>query len=396
MLKKSGRSVGKLLAATLGAMLLSMAATQVMGPAAAFAFTPWYAYGGSHTVVLNPDGTVWALGRNGDGQLGNGRFGGQSDEPLQVKGLSNITAVAAKGTTSVALHRDGTVWTWGNNASGQLGDGTTLSRARPVQVSGLSGVAAIAAGAAHVLALKTDGTVWTWGSNSSGQLGNELKNRMETTPQRVKGLHGITAIAAGAFHSAALKGEGSVWTWGSNSTGQLGTDTVRRSAAPLQVSGLTAIKAIAAGNYHVAVLQADGTVAAWGSNYYRQLGSNSVRHGSATPMTVSGISGATDLTARMNHTVALMTNGSVWAWGDENAGQWGNGVSMDGSSSPVQVCGVNSLTTIAAVGNPATLQDGGIAATRRHLIPDDLRLLAADRHGRNTVIAPDLASLQLR
>ncbi|NJD90117.1 MAG: hypothetical protein FIA91_01155, partial [Geobacter sp.] len=135
------------------------------------AITPWYSTAGSHTLVLHPDGTVWALGSNSYGQLGNGSSGGEHLEPAMVHGLSNVKAVAAGGAHSVALLQDGTVWTWGHNGTGQLGTGNKMDSEVPVKVTAISDVTAIATGRSHVVALKKDGTVWAWGSNHSGQLG---------------------------------------------------------------------------------------------------------------------------------------------------------------------------------------------------------------------------------
>jgi alpha-tubulin suppressor-like RCC1 family protein len=318
------------------------------------AVTPWYASAGSHTVVLKPDGTVWAIGNNNYGQLGNGSTGRESNEPVQVVGLNNIVAVAAGGSYSVALQQNGTVWTWGYNGSGQLGTGTKTDSNTPVQVSGLRDVKEIAAGNSHVAVLKKDGTVWAWGSNHSGQLGNG-QNGSSTTPVQVSGLESVSDITAGAFHTAALKNEGTVWTWGFNGSGQLGNGTMQSNYIPVKVDGLNSIIAITAGNNHMVALQQGGYAWAWGSNSASQLGNGSTSEGSIQPVQVSGLSGVRDISAKINHTFALMQDGTVMAWGDNGSGHWGNGNSMDGSSAPVQMRGVSSLISVAAIGNPSTL-----------------------------------------
>lgn len=169
---------------------------------------------------------------------------------MQVSGLSNIIAIAAGGYHSLALRADGTVWAWGANALGQLGDGTHSSSSIPVQVSGLSNITAIAAGGQHSLALGSDGSVWAWGDNHSGQLGDgTFLTRM--TPIQVSGLSGIVAIVGGEDHSLAMKADKSVWAWGNNYFGQLGRVTPSKtSPIPLRVLGLSSTTAIAAGNYH--------------------------------------------------------------------------------------------------------------------------------------------------
>ena len=158
---------------------------------------------GVHSLALQDDGTVWAWGDNRFGQLGDGTTT-QRNTPVQVSGLSDVQAIAAGALHSLALKNDGTVWAWGRNDFGHLGDGTTNDlRTTPVQVSGLSGVQAIAGGDAHSLALKNDGTVWAWGFNVFGELGDGTTTQ-RTTPVQVSGLSGVQDIDGGLEHSLAV------------------------------------------------------------------------------------------------------------------------------------------------------------------------------------------------
>jgi alpha-tubulin suppressor-like RCC1 family protein len=323
-------------------------------PAVSRAATPWYSYGKSHTLTLTEDGKVWALGGNEFGQLGNGTFGGETLEPRLVKGLDGIVAVYAGSNHSVALKKDGSVWAWGSNDSGQLGDGTSQNSSVPHQVSGISNVKAIATGSGHIVALKQDGTVWAWGGNRSGQLGiGGYQDRK--TPVQVAGLGGVTAIVAGAFNSSALKKDGTLLAWGFNGSGQLGTGDNERSSTPVMVAGLENVRAVAAGDYHVVAVKQDGTVWAWGSNRASQLGTTTASY-SSSPRQVPGISNITDITASVGHTIAIAKNNTVWAWGDAGTGQWGNGLSMDGSVAPVMVSSYNGPVTVAALVNPDSVQ----------------------------------------
>ena len=203
--------------------------------------TPMIAGGDFHTITLKSDGTVWAWGYNSDGQSGD-RTGDSEDEckliPGQISGLSGVIAVAGAGRHTIALKSDGTAWAWGNNGDGQLGDGTTTGRATPGQVSGLSGIIAIACGEDHTIALKSDGTLWAWGYNGSGQLGDGTTNETypygTTTPVQVSKLSDVIAIACGALHTIALKSDGTVWAWGDNGYGQLGDGTYTSSNTPVQ------------------------------------------------------------------------------------------------------------------------------------------------------------------
>jgi len=201
-----------------------------------FNVTPMLSAGEQYSLALKSDGTVWAWGSNRSGQLGDGTGGNLYDykaEPVQVSGLSGAVAVSAGSRHSLAVKEDGTVWAWGYNGSGQLGDGTTDQRFTPVQVSGLSGILAVSAGNSHSLAVKQDGTVWAWGANWSGLLGDGT-NTDRYTPVRVSGSSDAVAVSAGGDHSLGLRGDGTVWAWGYSGSGQLGDGSVSYKALPVQ------------------------------------------------------------------------------------------------------------------------------------------------------------------
>lgn len=211
----------------------------------------YIAAGGNHSLALKEDGTVWAWGYNEYGQLGDTTITDRLS-PVQVDGLVNVKAISCGQTHSIALKTNGSVWAWGHNQYGRLGDETTTDRYSPVQVSGLSDVIAIAGGEQHSLALKSDGSVWSWGRNLVGQLGVDTSTTGHTAvPVQVSGLGSVQRIACGAFHSYATKTDGTAWTWGANGSGQLGDGTVSSGRfTPMRVSGLTGVIGIAAGRYH--------------------------------------------------------------------------------------------------------------------------------------------------
>jgi alpha-tubulin suppressor-like RCC1 family protein len=227
------------------------------------------AAGGSHSLVLKRDHTVWAWGSNASGQLGDGTTTDRN-APVLIPGLTHVVALAGGGDHSLALKDDGSVAAWGGNDYGQLGDGTTTRSTAPLQVSGLTNafITAVSGGARHSIALEDDGTVWTWGDNGQGQLGDGTTTQRRT-PVSVSGLAGaiITAVSAGTDHSLALKNDGTVWAWGDNSEGQLGDGTKTASATPVAVSGLTNVTAIAATNRRSYAMKADGTVWVWGYQF---------------------------------------------------------------------------------------------------------------------------------
>jgi len=250
-----------------------------------------------HSLVRRSNGTVQAMGAHNFGQLGDGTpadpTGPGRTSSVAVQGITTATAIACRGNHSLALLADGTVRAWGWNDAGQLGDGTNTTRSAPVVVAGLSNVIAIAAGQDFSLALRSDGSVWAWGSNVNGKLGDgSTVNRL--TPVATLLTAQITAIAAGGMNAIALRSDGIVLSWGINETGQLGSGSLSPGFRPEPgpVTGLTGVTAIAFGTGsfgHGLALRSDGTLWAWGHNNAGQLGSGSTALFSATPAQVSGL-----------------------------------------------------------------------------------------------------------
>jgi hypothetical protein len=255
---------------------------------------------------LKADRTVWTWGDNFNGELGNGTFTARATAG-QVPGLTGVVAIAAGYYHAVALKADGSVWAWGGNAYGQLGDGTTTNRNAPTRVLSVSGVA-IAAGSYHSLGLRSDGTVAAWGRNDYGQVGDGT-NSNRPTPVLVTGLSGVTAIAGGAWHSLALRSGGTVWGWGYNGNGSLGIGTYQSSYAPVQAIGAAGVVAIAAG-MHSLGLTADGPCWPGAPAADRRW------HGPRRPLPGSAVFlGAVDRLAADHFTLALTRAGAVMGWG---------------------------------------------------------------------------------
>jgi alpha-tubulin suppressor-like RCC1 family protein len=310
-------------------------------------FAPSIAAGDYHSIALDDNGTVWGWGDNGSGQLGDGTTTNRN-APSRMRFVSDVFAVAGGGNHTLALTGDGRVWAWGDNSSGQLGDGTFLLRSQPAPVLQLTGGVAVAAGYGHSLALKKDGTVWAWGDNSSGQLGNgTTENR--NIPKPVSNLTEVIAISAGQYHNLALKKDGTLWAWGANTDGQLGDGSFHTRTVPVQVSGLSHAVFVAAGGYHGLAIQSDQRVWTWGRNWEGQVGDSPYDY-VATPVPVTGLSGVLLVAAGASHSLALKSNGTVWAWGQNDHGQLGNST-FQPTSTPVQVSDLVSVIGLAAGAN---------------------------------------------
>jgi alpha-tubulin suppressor-like RCC1 family protein len=305
-------------------LLLSYISGLLAAPSLALAQS--VAAGDSHTVLSKPDGTVWAWGYNSSGQLGDGSTT-ERRTPVQVTGLSNIVAVAAGQYHTLALGSDGTVWSWGYNSNGQLGTGTTTGRSTPGTVLGLPVVVAISAGATHSVALGSDGTIWIWGLNTNGQLGNGTTTRsLQPIPVTTGWI--ATAIGAGSSHTLAVRDDGTLWAWGANASGQLGDGTTTQRTLPVQVSGVAGAVAAVGGSCHTAVLRNDGRVLTTGCNSSGQLGDNTTTSRQSMAL-VSTLVNVASVSAGGAFTSALTTAGEVWSWGQNLYGQIGDGTTSN-------------------------------------------------------------------
>ena len=333
-----------------------------------------------HTVLLKSDGTVWTMGYNSTGQLGDGTTLNRSS-PVQVlvspsgPPFTGVSAVSAGNSHTLLLKSNGSVWATGSDEVGNLGDGGMTNRSNPVQIlsspggSPFTAASIIDAGSSHSLLVRDDGTVWAWGSNRYEQLGDgSLVNRNTPVPvQAANGgaLDGVVGAAGGWFHSLFLKSDGTVLAVGSNSNGQLGDDATYHATSPVAMlakPGGTAFRnvvAVAPGKVHALALKADGSLWSTGSNGHGQLGNGPImetyQHVTPTPvLTSEGGSQVTDvvaIAAGTYHSVFVKSDGSLWAFGENQGGQLGDGtvinraypVPVRSSSTGPQVTGVSKV-----------------------------------------------------
>ncbi len=308
------------------------------------------AAGDDHACALTATGTVRCWGDNSRGQLGTGTTT-SSTTPVQVTGLTaGVTALSAGHAHSCAVTAAGAAVCWGDNDSGEVGDGNPSNDAvAPTQVAGLtSGVADVTAGGEHTCALTVGGGVQCWGDNGSGQLGTGTATQMQTTPVQVVGLAGgATAVATGPSHTCATLDSGGVSCWGSNWAGQLGNGENGQVTTPTQVSGLTSgVTAASAGQSACAVV--DGALTCWGYGGHGELGVGTFADAS-TPTQVSGLTSGVTAVSSGIHTCAVTAGGAVNCWGANFSGELGDGTTDD-HLTPVQVSGLTSGATGVATG----------------------------------------------
>ncbi|BEP15275.1 hypothetical protein acdb102_35860 [Acidothermaceae bacterium B102] len=298
----------------------------------------------SGAVALRYDGTVWTWGDNGDGQLGGVGVpvGGSSAVPLQVPGLPSAIAVANAGEANYALAADGTVWAWGNNASGELGDGSAVPyRSLPAVVPGLANVTALAGGAETAFALKGDGTLWAWGDNGLGQLGDGTTSNRATPVKTL--ISAVTHVASGAYAAIATTSDGAAWTWGYNDSGQLGNGTTTTNPTPAPVVGITHVVGVAGGYADSYALTSDGHIYGWGANAMGQVGDGTMAP-RLTP-TVVQLTNAVQLGGGGDGGYAVMADGTARAWGGNSDGTIGDGTTT-ARPTPIVIPGLNNVVSI--------------------------------------------------
>jgi alpha-tubulin suppressor-like RCC1 family protein len=300
--------------------------------------------GESYGLALTSAGRVFTWGSNRFGQLGDSSILISSSTPHMIPSLSNIVAVSAGFRHAIALRSDGTVWAWGSNDFGQIGDGTTTLHKTPVQVNGLPAISKIATGgrADHSFAIDGSGTLWAWGKNDRGQLGDN-STIQRFVPATVQALANVVDVGCGQRHSVAVRQDGSIWSWGYNGSSQLGDRTTIQRLAPVSVyeSTTQAFRngaAVSVGADFTFVTKVDGSVWGWGSSVYGEMGDGI---GNIWPYTPDYATESPQLKGMKvvngsNYSLGMMPDGRVWSWGRNFSGEIGDGTNFQ-RDIPVQV-----------------------------------------------------------
>lgn len=302
--------------------------------------------GDSYTCARKMDGTLWCFGNNGYGELGNGTITGPQcngfcrPTPVQVTAVGTVLSVSAAQSHACAVKTDGTVWCWGVNGQGELGDGTLTGQTcgglfckpTPVQVVNLTSVADVASGYVHSCARKIDGTVWCWGDNNDGQLGDGTSGSPDHPTPVQASIANVAEVVVNDGATCARKTDGTLWCWGNNQDGQLGDGTTTGSPTPVQVASLgTKVAQITLGTGFGCALETDGTVWCWGRTGQGQLG-RGVTMGSQcgglcepSPMQVMGLTDAAQVSAGSDFACARKKSGEIFCWGNRGYGALGEG-----------------------------------------------------------------------
>lgn len=304
--------------------------------------------GNSHLMAINQDGSLWSWGANFCGQLGDGTKNNRST-PAFV--LENVASIVACHANTMAVKRDGSLWVWGFNGYGQLGDGTMTDRATPVHI--MDNVASVSTGLEHTMIRKQDGSLWGRGSNIFGQLGDGTTSK-QLTPVYI--LDDVVSVSAGYFYTMAVKQDGSLWGWGDNSYGQLGDGTMNDRLVPTKI--MDNVASVSTGEYHTMVIKKDGSLWGWGWNANGELGDGTTAARS-TPVHI--LDDVAFVSVGERHTMAIKQDGSLWAWGNNEFGQLGDGTRTY-RTTPIHILDYVASVSAGQCNTITVKQDGSLWA----------------------------------
>jgi len=289
------------------------------------------------SAVIKTDGTLWVFGQNNFGFLGDNTTIRRSSPVQTISGGNNWLQVSCGNNITAAIKKDGTLWMWGQNNNAGLGDNTTINRSSPVQTAAFgNNWQQVVCGQSYAGAIKTDGTLWMWGDNYYGNLGTNSTNSVSSPVQTITGGNDWKYLAVGAFHNSAIKTNGTLWSWGWNGYGQLGNNSTLDQSSPVQtVTGGSNWAQVACSTLCTAAIKTDGTLWLWGRNYAGVLGDNTTTNRSSPVQTVSFGNNWTSVSSHETFTTATKKDGTLWTWGYNFNGALGNNT-VTNRSSPVQ------------------------------------------------------------
>jgi hypothetical protein len=292
-----------------------------------------------HTAAIKTDGTLWVWGSAFNSRLGNRIINGSRSTPVTTfAGGNNWKQVSATRDHTAAIKTDGTLWTWGYGDAGILGNADTTNRSTPVTTfAGGTNWKQVSSGGYHIAAIKTDGTLWTWGSGSTGRLGTNDATNRSTPVTTFAGGTNWKQVSCGRFHTAAIKTDGTLWTWGSGGGGRLGNGiTTGNISTPVTTfAGGTNWKQVSCGVPHTAAIKTDGTLWTWGGGDDGRLGTNDATNRSTPVTTFAGGTNWKQVSSGGYHIAAIKTDGTLWTWGSGGDGRLGNGITTGNVSTPV-------------------------------------------------------------
>ena len=318
-------------------------------------FTNWCQVGAGHghSVGLRSNGTLWAWGCGGYGRLGNNSTVSASSPVSVVGGFTDWCLLDVGCAHNVAIRTNGTLWAWGVGTSGQLGNNAAVNTSSPVSVvGGFTDWCQASAGSIHTVGLRANGTVWTWGGNTSAQLGDNTIVNKSSPVSVVGGFTDWCQVSASATHTSAIRTNGTLWGWGNNGGGKLGNNSGSQTSSPVSaIGGFTDWCQVSAGSLHTVAVRRNGTLWAMGYNSQGVLGDNTIVAKSSPVSVVGGFTDWCRVSVPKSgaHTLALRTNGSLWAWGCANYGQLGDNTTVS-KSSPVSVVGGFNDWCLASAG----------------------------------------------
>jgi alpha-tubulin suppressor-like RCC1 family protein len=291
------------------------------------------------------DGPLYAWGAGSTGQLGIDSVVTESS-PVQVGSL-NWKQVSTMDAHTLAITENNELYSWGAGNDGRTGHNDTINTSSPVQIGALTTWAQTSAGEFHSSAIKTDGTLWTWGSASSGQLGTNNPSVNVSSPVQVGALTTWSQVSARGFaHSGAVKTDGTLWTWGSNSVGQLGVNSTNNTSSPVQVGSETDWALISVGRGSTFAITTTGELYAWGNNSGGRLG-DGTEINKSSPVQIGVLTDWSQVSGGSLHCAAVKTDGTLWTWGRGDQGRLGDGTVIN-RSSPVQIGALTNWSTVSA------------------------------------------------